>query len=60
MEIPPGVRPLTVRWVDKDDYDVAKSRLTVRGYEQTLTGDEAFYAATPHPAMMRTLLVMAQ
>ena len=32
--VPPGVKPLSVRWVDVDHYDVAKSRLTARGFEQ--------------------------
>eukprot|EP00975_Prorocentrum_lima_P057555 12068853-Prorocentrum_lima.AAC.1 len=60
-----GARPLTVRWVDKDDYDVAKSRLTVRSCEQELIGDGVLRGnpssvnaadASGHPAMLRTLL----
>ena len=51
---------LAIRWVDKDDYHTAKSRLTARGYEQELTGQENFYSATPQPATLRVLLVLAQ
>ena len=40
-------------WVDKDDYHTAKSRLTARGYEQELTGQENLYSATPQPATLR-------
>ena len=60
MPLPAGVKPMSVRWVDVDDYQVAKSRLTDRGYEQALTGDEHFYSATPTAGVLRTLLVVAQ
>ena len=59
-KVPPGVRPLTCRWVDRDDGTKAKSRLTARGYEQRLTGDEQFYSHTPLATTLRTLLVVAQ
>ena len=48
-----------MRWVDKDDYSTAKARLTARGYEQELTGQENSYIATPQPATLRLLLVVA-
>ena len=38
LDLPPRVKPLAVRWVDKDDYSTAKARLTARGCEQELTG----------------------
>ena len=58
--IPAGVRPISVRWVDKDDFgSTAKSRLTARGYEQHMTGEEQFYSATPNAASLRTLLCVA-
>ena len=60
LDLPQGIRPLSIRWVDKDDYHTAKSRLTARGYEQELTGQENFYSATPQPATLRVLLVLAQ
>ena len=60
LPLPGGVKPLSVRWVDSDNYEVAKSRLTARGYEQQLTGAEHFYSATPNPASLRVLLVVAQ
>ena len=50
----------SIRWVDKDDYHTAKARLTARGYEQELIGQENFNGATPQPATLRLLLVMAQ
>ena len=58
-EVPPGVRPMTVRWVDRDDGSTAKSRLTARGYEQRLRGDEEFYSPTPLATTLRTMLVVA-
>jgi hypothetical protein len=60
LELPQGVRPLSIRWVEKDDYQTAKARLTVRGFEQALSGDEQFYSATPNAATLRMLLVVAQ
>jgi len=60
-EIPPlGERVMTHRWVDQDNYDVAKSRFTCRGFEQVLYGDEEFFAATPRECSLRTLLIMAE
>ena len=56
LPIPPGVRPLSVRWVDTEK----TSRLTARGFEQVLEGDESVFAATPVPATLRILLVMAE
>ena len=38
LDLPQGIKPLSVRWVDKDDDSTAKARLTARGYEQELTG----------------------
>ena len=58
LDLPQGVKPLSIRWVDKDDYHTAKARLTARGYEQELTGQENFYSATPQPATLRLLLVV--
>ena len=40
LDLPQGIRPLSIRWVDRDDYHTVKSRLTARGYEQELTGQE--------------------
>ena len=60
LDLSQGVKPLSIRWVDKDDYHTAKSRLTARGYEQELTGQENFSSATPQPATLRVLLVLAQ
>ena len=60
LDLPQGIRPLSIRLVDKDDYHTAKSRLTARGYEQELTGQENFHSATPQPATLRVLLVLAQ
>ena len=57
---PAGVRPMTTRWVDKDDFVRARSRLTARGYEQEQTGTEDHYSATPSPASLRLLLVAAE
>ena len=57
LDLPKRVQPLSIRWVDKDDYHTAKARLTARGYEQELTGQENL---TPQPATLRLLLVMAQ
>ena len=37
LDLPQGVKPLSIRWVDKDDYHTAKARLTARAYEQELT-----------------------
>ena len=59
-QVPQGVRPLTCRWVDRDDGLRAKSRLTARGFEQHLSGDEQFYSHTPLAPTLRTLLVVAQ
>ena len=53
------MRPLTCRWVDRDDGVKTKSRLTARGYEQRLSGDESFYSGTPLAFSLRLLLVMA-
>ncbi len=58
-KVPPGVRPLTCRWVDRDDGLKSKSRLTAQGYEQRLTGDEQFYSHAPLATTLRTLLVVA-
>ena len=55
-----GQSPLSVPWMDRDDNSTAKARLTAGGYEQELTGQETFYSATPQPATLRTLLVVAQ
>ena len=44
---------------DQDDYHIAKSRLTARGYEPELTGQETFNSATPQPATLRVLLVLS-
>ena len=60
LDLPQGIGPLSIRWVDKDDYHTAKSRLTARGYEQELTRQENFYSVTPQPATLRVLLVLAQ
>ena len=49
LDLLQGIRPLSIRWVDKDDYHTAKSRLTAGGYEQELTGQENFHSATPRP-----------
>ena len=58
--LPMGVKPMSCRWVDRDDGIKAKSRLTARGYEQRLTGEETFYAGTPLASTLRLLLVMAK
>jgi hypothetical protein len=58
--VPAGTKPMTHRWVDKDEAMEAKSRLTVRGFEQQLEGDEQFFSATPCAMTLRTLLVLAQ
>ena len=47
---------LSHRWVDKPH----RSRYTVRGYEQELTGSEDFYAPTPLSCLVKTLLVCAE
>ena len=47
---------LSHRWVDKPH----RSRYTVRGYEQDLTGSEDFYAPTPLSCLVKTLLVCAE
>ena len=47
---------LSYRWVDKPH----RSRYTVRGYEQELTGSEDFYAPTPLSCLVKTLLVCAE
>ena len=60
LDLSQGIRPLSIRWVDKDDYHTAKSRLTARGYAQELTGHENFYSATPQLATLRVLLVLAK
>jgi len=44
--------------VDHDDFVTAKSRLTGRGYEQELQGDETFFAATPREVVLRILCVL--
>ena len=31
LDLPKRVQPLSIRWVDKDDYHTAKARLTARG-----------------------------
>ena len=59
LDLPHGVKPLSIRWVDKNDHHTAKATLTARGYEQELTGQEIFYSATPQPATLRLLLVVA-
>ena len=43
LDLPQGIRPLSIRWVDEDDHHTAKSRLTARGHEQELTGQDNFY-----------------
>jgi hypothetical protein len=60
LDLPAGVNPLSVHWVDTDNYEKAKSRLTARGYEQKLQGDEHFYSAAPSSATLMMLLVIAQ
>ena len=50
----------SIRWVDKEDNHTARARLTARVYEQELTGQENFYSATPQPATLRLLLIVAQ
>ena len=49
-------RILSYRWVDKP----LRSRYTVRGFEQELTGAEDFYAPTPLQCLVKTLLVCAE
>ena len=49
-------RVLSHRWVDKPH----RSRYTVRGFEQELTGAEDFYAPTPLSCLVKTLLVCAE
>ena len=49
-------RVLSHRWVDKPH----RSRYTVRGYEQELTGSEDFYAPTPLSCLVKTILVCAE
>ena len=56
LDLPQGVKPLSIRLVDKDDYHTAKAR----GYEQESTGQENFNSATLQPATLRLLLVVAQ
>ena len=46
LDLPLEVKPLSVRWVDKDNYSTAKARLTDGGNEQELTGPENFFCAT--------------
>ena len=60
LDLPHGVKHLAIRWVDKADYTTTMSGLTAGGYEQELTGQENFYSATPQPATLRVLLVLAQ
>ena len=60
LDLPQGVKPLSIRWVDKDDYHTAKARLTAKEYEQERTGQENFYSVTPQPETLRLLLVVAQ
>ena len=60
LSLPQGIKPLSLRWVDKVDYSTAKARLTATGYEQELTGQENFDSATPLPATLRLVLVVAQ
>ena len=60
LDLRQGVKPFSIRWVDKDDYHTAKARLTARGHEQELTGQDNFYSATPQPVTLRLLLVVAQ
>lgn len=57
--LPVGTRPLSVRWVDRDDATTFKSRLTARGFEQHLKGQEQVPSATPCAWSLRTLLVTA-
>ena len=37
LDLREGIKPLSERWADKDDYSTAKAKLTARGYEQELT-----------------------
>ena len=60
LDLPQEIKPLSIRCVDKDDYSTAKARLTAWGCEQELTGQENFCSATPQPATLRILLVVAQ
>ena len=60
LDLPQEIKPLSVRRVDNDDCSTARARLTARGYEQELTGEENFHSATPEPATSRKLLVVAQ
>ena len=46
LDLPLEVKPLSVRWVDKDNYSTAKARLTDGGNEQEVTGPENFFCAT--------------
>ena len=49
-------RIFSYRWVDKPH----RSRYTVRGYEQELTGSEDFFSPTPLSCLVKTLLVFAE
>ena len=60
LDLPQGVKPLSIRWVDEDDYHTAKARLTARGNEQESTGHVNFHSAAPQAGTLRLLLVMAQ
>ena len=51
---------LTGRWVDTMHDDGArKARWTMRGYEQTLNGNEDFFSATPAMMHLKMMLVEA-
>ena len=53
-------KPLTSRWVDTVHDDGArKARWTTRGYEQTLSGNEDFFSATPAMMYLKMMLVDA-
>ena len=52
------LKPLSGRWVDNETFLEVKSRWVSRGFEQE-EADIIFYAATPFPAELKILLVLA-
>ncbi len=53
-------KPLSGRWVeDQHDDGALKARWTTRGFEQTLTGHEDFFSATPATMHLKMMLMDA-
>lgn len=54
-----ATKPITPRWVDREDHTPMKCRLTARGFEQKNLKEGSFYSGTPGMGILKLLLLIS-